>query len=366
MSCLSIIPVMASSVSKKVAVGLSGGVDSSVAALLLKQQGYEVTGVYLQCWETKMDGCASDEDRAYAVQVAAQLGIGFERLDFKEQYKTSVIDYFYSEYQRGRTPNPDVMCNKEIKFGLFYAWAMQQGYDFVATGHYARTKCIDTKTGSFQLLRGKDASKDQSYFLYLLTKEQLPKVLFPIGDMKKTAVRKIAKEANLITYNRPESMGICFIGEVDMREFLTQRISPAKGKVLSPDGTVIGEHDGVWFYTIGQRHGFSVNKYSGVPLYVVGKRVESNELIVGTEREACKKEFVVKELHWFEEPAKSDHIKRTCSVRIRHLGELYKATIEGTRSELTVKLLKPVFGVAPGQSAVFYIKDQVLGGGVIQ
>lgn len=347
-------------IKKKVAVGLSGGVDSSVAALLLKKQGYDVTGVYIKCWGIKEDGCSADEDKAYALQTAIKLGIKFETLDFQKEYKKKVIDYFYDEYSKGRTPNPDIICNKEIKFGLFFDWAMGKGFDFVATGHYARVSV------EYELLKGVDSSKDQSYFLYLLDKKHLQKTLFPVGGLKKTQVRKLAKENILPAAERPDSMGICFIGEVNIREFLEKRIEHKKGNVLDTSGNVIGSHDGVWFFTIGQRHGFKLTKYSGAPMYVVDKNSEKNELIVGKEKETYRKEFFVEEIHWVgkETFGKAESFK--CEVRIRHLGKLFEANVTGNSKKLTVNLKKPAFGVAPGQSCVFYNGDNVLGGGVIQ
>jgi tRNA-specific 2-thiouridylase len=264
---------------KKVAVGLSGGVDSSVAALLLKQQGYNVTGVYLKCYEKDGEGCSSDEDRVSAVEVCSQLKIRFAYQNFTKQYKDKVIEYFFAEYKKGRTPNPDIICNKDIKFGLFLDWAMKEGFDFIATGHYAGVD--QDKQGIYRLLKGKDSSKDQSYFLYRLDQAQLSRSVFPLSEITKKQVRDQAKEAGLKTYNRPDSQGICFIGQIDVRKFLQQRIKPHKGKVVSMNGEEIGTHDGVWFYTIGQRHGFEVTKYYGLPLYVVGKNVAQNKLIVG-------------------------------------------------------------------------------------
>lgn len=349
---------------KKAAVGLSGGVDSSVAALLLKDQGYEVTGVYIKCWEVKEDGCAADEDRAYAVQTAIKLGIKFETLDFKKEYQKKVIDYFYDEYSKGRTPNPDVVCNKEIKFGLFYDWAMENGFDYVATGHYAR---VTESEGNYQLLKGVDPSKDQSYFLYLLEQDHLKKILFPVGDLKKSEVRKLAKKEKLPSAERPDSMGICFIGEVNIREFLEKKIEHKEGQVLDIKGNVIGKHDGIWFFTIGQRHGFKLEKYSASPMYVVGKNPEKNELIVGQEKDTYKKYFEVDDVHWLDNEnaiSKADSFK--CEVRIRHLGKMFKADVKKSSGTSQVTLEKPVFGVAPGQSCVFYDGDVVLGGGIIQ
>src|SRR3972149_909916 len=217
----------------RVAVGLSGGVDSAVSAHLLKEQGYDVTGVYMQCWDSKADGCRADEDRAEALKVAEHLGIPFKHLDFIKEYKAKVIDYFYCEYEAGRTPNPDVLCNKEIKFGMFLDWALENGFEKVATGHYAR---VENSAGGYSLLKGVDETKDQSYFLYLLGQEQLSKTIFPVGEMTKAEVRKLAKSSKLPNSDRPDSVGICFIGEVDIRDFLKKKIKTSPGNVLKQSG----------------------------------------------------------------------------------------------------------------------------------
>ena len=342
------------------ALGMSGGVDSSVAAYLLLKQGYDVTGVFMQCWDAKADGCKADEDRTFAVKTAAKLGIPFDTLDFRKEYNEKVMKYFYDEYRAGRTPNPDVMCNKEIKFGLFFDWAMKNDFDFVSTGHYARIrKKLD---GSFDLLKGKDITKDQSYFLYLLGQKQLSKTLFPVGDMAKKELRKLADKLDLPSAKRPDSMGICFIGEVDVKDFLKKRIKEKIGEVVDINGEIIGTHEGVWFYTIGQRHGFKVNKYFGYPLYVVSKDVENNRLVVGKETDAVTKEFTVLNPHWTFNKLKS----MACAVRIRHLGGLHEARLTVGGGNVKVVLNEPIFAVASGQSAVFYKRNVVLGGGTIR
>ncbi len=345
---------------KRIAVGMSGGVDSSVAAYLLKEQGYEIVGVYMQCWDSRADGCRADEDRADAVAVASKLGIKFEYLDFIKEYKEIVIDYFYKEYEAGRTPNPDVMCNKEIKFGLFLEWALENGFDGVATGHYAR---VEKDDNGYKLMKGLDESKDQSYFLYLLNQDQLSRTMFPVGDMKKSDLRKLAEETGLSTFDKPDSVGICFIGEVNIKEFLKARLPVKVGNVVNSAGEVLGTHEGVQFYTIGQRHGFEIEKYVGLPMYVVGKNVEKNELVVGFAKEVNVSKFKVTDLHWIgEKPAD----KFECDVRIRHLGELHKADVVVEDGVASLSLVEPIFGVAPGQSAVFYDGDVVLGGGIIE
>lgn len=340
----------------KVAVGLSGGVDSAVSAYLLKEQGYDVVGVYMQCWDSKADGCTADEDRLDAAKIAAHLGIKFKSLNFVKEYKKNVIEHFYSEYEEGRTPNPDVLCNKEIKFGMFLDWAKKKKFDYVATGHYAR---VVEEEGQFKLFRGVDDSKDQSYFLYLLNQEQLSNTLFPLGDLKKKEIRKIADRVGFHNADKPDSVGICFIGEVDIKEFLKARIDEKVGEVVNKEGEVVGDHDGVWFYTIGQRHGFRTNKYHALPLYVTGKDVENNRLIVGYAKDGERDSFEVSNIHWIgEDPGENFE----CAVRIRHLGKLYEAIYNSG----VVNLKYPVFGVAPGQSAVFYAGEETLGGGVIR
>jgi tRNA-uridine 2-sulfurtransferase len=348
----------------KVVVGLSGGVDSSVSAYLLKEQGYDVTGVYMQCWDNKADGCTADEDKSYAVQTSAKLGIPFIHLDFISDYKNKVIEYFYNEYKAGRTPNPDVMCNKEIKFGLFYDWAMRKGYDFVATGHYARNINKDTK---HYLLKGVDPKKDQTYFLYLLDQEKLAHILFPVGDLIKTEVRKLAEKEELPSYKRTESMGICFIGEVDIKKFLQSRLPIVQGKVLYIDGSEIGTHEGAWFYTIGQRHGFNITKYFGKPLYIVEKDTVTNTITVGEETTVYKKYFTVSSVHWItDDPFLTAKKTIVTGVRIRHLGQIYIVNVtKNDNQTLSIVSEVPIFGVAPGQCAVFYADEITLGGGVI-
>jgi tRNA-specific 2-thiouridylase len=259
------------------------------------------------------------------------------------------------------------MCNKEIKFGIFYDWAMEQGFDYVATGHYARiTKdAEDPGITKYLLKKGLDQSKDQSYFLYLLDQEHLAKTLLPIGDLQKTEVRQIAAKIKLPTAQRPDSMGVCFIGEVDIKDFLKQRLPEKEGNVVNKSREVIGTHEGSWFYTIGQRHGFKVTKYSGKPMYVIGKNSETNELLVGFEEDVYSNTFTVIDQHWItRDPFKSNSERLNCTVRIRHLGKVYDCVVD--RGEiLTVKTKDLVFAVAPGQSAVFYDGDTVLGGGII-
>lgn len=343
----------------KVAVGLSGGVDSSVVLLILKEQGYDVTGVHMQCWDYNEEGCTGERDKADAIEVCSFLNVPFKFLDFQKEYNDKVISNFYSEYEAGRTPNPDVLCNKEIKFGLFLDWALSNGFDMVATGHYAKVINEDVPKLSIP----KDVSKDQTYFLYRLTSEKLSKILFPLGDLLKSEVKEIAFQNNLKNFNKPESMGICFIGKINVRDFLRRRIKEKVGQVFNLKGEVIGKHKGVPFYTIGQRHGFEIFKYTGEPVYVLSKNAETNSLIVGSEEEAKLNYFEVSEISFINEELVGNY---GLKVRIRHLGDLLDAEVTFLEKKSQVSLEEKVFGVAPGQSCVFYTNDGILlGGGII-
>ena len=357
----------------KVALGMSGGVDSSLCAHLLVEQGYDVTGVYLECWETP--GCGIDEDRKDALQIALKLRIPFKVLDFKKEYKENVVKYFFKEYEKGLTPNPDVMCNKEIKFGLFYDWAMDEGFDFVATGHYA-------KIAKKQLCIPKDTHKDQTYFLYLMNQDQISHTLFPLQDLNKTEVRAEAEKRGLHVSNKKDSVGICFIGDINVHEFLKERLGENPGNVVDSAGNIIGTHKGLWFYTIGQRSGFQINKKVVIkqddgtiinkenipPFYVIKKLAEKNQLIVGFGGETLSNEFKIRDEHWIAKENrelaenKNPDKKNNLLVRIRHTGELLKCELNKTDSKAAedensyqVKLQKPIQGIAEGQSAVFYL-----------
>jgi tRNA-specific 2-thiouridylase len=369
------------SLSKKVALGMSGGVDSSLSAYLLKEAGYEVTGVYLECW--RAPGCRTEEDRKDALAVALELNIPFQVLDFKDAYKNRVVEYFFDEYQAGRTPNPDVMCNKEIKFGLFYGWAMAHGFEYVATGHYAQVLPIG-EAGKLALSCSVDAHKDQTYFLYRMRTEQLAHILFPVGHLTKPEVRAAATQRHIAVASKKDSVGICFIGDINVHEFLRERLGENPGPVVDTQGNVIGEHEGLWFYTVGQRHGFTIfpktvqrlatgeeiDKHNVPPFYVIAKRAKTNELMVGFGAQTYTQDFTVVDLHWIDKLTAA-HTATELLVRIRHTGELLPATlIPGKDSKpATVHLHQAVQGVAEGQSAVFYQghADQTicLGGGVI-
>jgi tRNA-uridine 2-sulfurtransferase len=360
----------------KVALGMSGGVDSSLAAHLLVEQGYDVTGVYLECW--RAPGCRTDQDRKDALEVALKLGIPYQVLDFKQQYRDSVVQYFFDEYQAGRTPNPDVLCNKEIKFGLFYNWAMDQGFDYVATGHYAALSHKGSKT---KLIIPADQHKDQTYFLYLLTQQQLKHTLFPLQGLTKPQVREEATKRKIHVSDKKDSVGICFIGDINVKELLTEQLGTNPGEVIDVDGNVIGQHQGLWFYTVGQRHGFEITTTSTIqledgtsiertnlpPFYVIKKLPQTNQLVVGFGQQTYQSTFNVEAPHWIDQTQPTD--LSNLLVRIRHTGELQPGSLTFANDEWQVSLVNQTKGIAAGQSAVFYqeTNGQVvcLGGAVI-
>jgi tRNA-specific 2-thiouridylase len=355
----------------KVHVGMSGGVDSSLTAALLVEQGYDVTGVYMKNWTRDLPGmkCPWAEDLADAKRVAVQLGIPFKVFDFQKEYKSLVVDYMIAEYQAGRTPNPDIMCNQEVKFKLFLDAALADGAEMIATGHYARTK--DGK-----LLRAKDANKDQTYFLYRVTEDALSKTLFPLGDFaSKEDVRKEAEKRCLATARKKDSQGICFVGSVGIRDFLSQFVAAKPGKIIEKDtGQIVGQHDGAIFYTFGQRHGLSVG--GGLPYYVVGKNMAKNEVYVSTnlnDRDFWRDAITLADVHWINPLAASSElakkrVQKRVQIRVRHRAPLKSAAITGNpaaSSELAVELAEPERAVAPGQSVVIYDGDIILGGGIV-
>lgn len=340
---------------KTVYVGMSGGVDSSVTAALLKEQGYNVVGVYMKNWSKDLPGmpCPWKEDYQDAKRVAVQLDIPFKMYDFENEYHHKVVDYMLDEYKSGRTPNPDVMCNQEIKFKLFLNTCLEDGADLIATGHYARTK-------NSQLLMASNKDKDQTYFLYRVNSEALSKTLFPIGEFKtKKEVRAIAQKLKLVTAEKKDSQGICFVGKVGIKDFLQQYVTAKKGVILDQHGVAIGEHDGAIFYTIGQRHGLNIG--GGLPYYVVGKDMSKNQVFVTTDLQDSKlwnEQISLTNLHWINE---SPDNTKTYLARLRYRAPLVKCKILGK----SLKLTEPVRAVTPGQSAVLYDGERVVGGGIV-
>ena len=365
---------------QKVFVGLSGGVDSSVSVALLKEQGFDVTGVFIKVWAPDFIDCTWKEDRLDAMRVCAKLGIPFKTLDLEKEYKRDVVDYMIREYKAGRTPNPDVMCNQQIKFGAFFHWAMKQGADYVATGHYSQImkhkawsmehkKSFKLPTTHYSLRTAEDTAKDQSYFLWTLTQKQLSKTLFPIGHLPKSEVRKLAEKFDLITATKKDSQGLCFIGKVDMKDFLKRFIKAKKGQVLDAEGQVVGSHDGAVFYTLGERHGFEVAKKTpnSERLYVVAKDLKKNAITVSDNPKSAvlgpKHEYRLSNVNWISGLPEAT-VK--CEVQIRYHGELIEAAISRIgNTKARVDFSVPQL-VASGQSVVFYKNSECLGGGVVE
>ena len=343
---------------KRVYVGMSGGVDSSLTAALLKEQGYDVTGVYMKNWTQDLPGmkCPWADDLADAKRVAVQLGIDFKVFDFENEYKHKVVNYMIEEYARGRTPNPDIMCNQEVKFRLFLDAALEDGADLIATGHYARVENGELKVAV-------DANKDQTYFLYRVTHQALLKTLFPLGEFTKPEVRKMAEERGLFTAGKKDSQGICFVGKVGIRDFLSQYVTPKPGEIIDKaSGKVLGHHDGAIFYTLGQRHGLDIG--GGLPYYVVGKSMEKNEVYVTTDLNdemLWKKDVSLESVHWIGQVPK-DGIYQ---VRIRHRASLENAEVFSSGRTVRLLLKNEQRAIAAGQSVVLYNGSSVLGGGII-
>ncbi|ETT81050.1 tRNA 2-thiouridine(34) synthase MnmA [Viridibacillus sp. FSL R5-0477] len=350
----------------RVVVGMSGGVDSSVAAYLLKQQGYEVIGIFMKNWDdTDENGvCTATEDYDDVIKVCNQIGIPYYAVNFEKQYWDKVFTYFLEEYKAGRTPNPDVMCNKEIKFKAFLEHAMSLGADYLATGHYAR---IDRSgDGEVLMFRGVDENKDQTYFLNQLTQEQLKHVMFPIGDIEKKEVRKIAEEAGLATAKKKDSTGICFIGERNFKEFLSKFLPAQPGKMETMDGVVMGQHDGLMYYTLGQRHGLGIGG-DGEPWFVLGKDLERNVLLVGqgfhhdalysTSLTAVKMSYT---------STKKLPRKFFCTAKFRYRQTDTPVEVEILEDGSTqITFEEPVRAITPGQAVVLYDGEVCLGGGTI-
>ena len=393
---------------KKVIIGLSGGVDSSVSALLLKQQGYEVIGLFMKNWHdetvTISDDCPWLDDSNDAMLIAEKLDIPFQTVDLSEQYHSRIIDYMFNEYENGRTPNPDVLCNREIKFDIFLKIALNLGADYIATGHYCQVNKINKDNKEiYRLIAGADEKKDQSYFLCQLSQKQLSKAIFPIGHLTKSDVRDIAKKNDLITADKKDSQGLCFVGKVKLPDFLKQRLTPKKGKVIkidsksikqeidlkqvkskekklellsapflfsSNDGEEIGEHHGAYYYTVGQRKGLNIGGFSE-PLFVLETDVSKNIIYVGMGElhpALYKKALFVKsnEIHWIREDLKiNENETMNVEFRIRYRQPLQSGTIYRFKKGLYILFDKPISSVTSGQFVSWYIDDELIGSGTI-
>jgi tRNA-specific 2-thiouridylase len=373
------IVIMSSQNKKRVFVGLSGGVDSAVSAGLLIKAGYDVTGVFIKVWQPDWIECNWKEERRDAMRVSAHLGIPFITLDLVNEYKQDVIDYMIREYENGRTPNPDVMCNRYVKFGGFLKWAKEQGADFVATGHYARVEKV-LKNGveaGFDLLAGIDKNKDQSYFLWTLNQKDLPNILFPVGHLTKPEVRKLAKEFDLPNSTKKDSQGLCFIGKVDVKDFLSHYIKTEKGEVLNESGEVIGTHPGALFFTKGERRGFVLTNKTpnDLPYFVINKDIKKNTITVSNKEvdgklPGSEKQVKISNVNWVSGEAPSidlPNVNFPIFARSRYRQELSKVRIASVNaSETVLEFETPQDSLTPGQSLVIYDGEKCLGGGVIE
>jgi tRNA-specific 2-thiouridylase len=351
----------------RVFVGLSGGVDSSVSAALLQKDGYDVTGVFIKTWHPDFLPCTWKEDRLDAMRAAAHLNIPFVTLDLEKEYKEHVADYMIEEYRRGRTPNPDVMCNKNVKFGGFLKYALGQGADLVATGHYAR---IEKSGDGYSMLAGVDKNKDQSYFLWTLTQEQLAHILFPVGHLEKSEVRKLALKFGLPNAEKKDSQGVCFLGKLDMAEFLEHFEKKKRGDVVNEEGEIIGYHDGAIFHTLGARHGFTIIKKGAndKPYFVIAKDIIANTLTVSHKEKGSLKgkggqTLILENVNWISGDVPD--AGKIYSARTRYRAELFACKILSDSGKTTVEFLDPQEPSAPGQSLVVYNKERCLGGGAI-
>lgn len=353
---------------QRVVVGMSGGVDSSVTAWLLKEQGYEVIGLFMKNWDDtdEFGHCTATEDFEDVRRVCTQIGIPYYSVNFEKEYYEKVFTYFLEEYRRGRTPNPDVMCNREIKFGEFLIKAKQLGADYIATGHYAQLE--KTSEQEVRLLRGADPKKDQTYFLYAVTKEQLAQTMFPIGHLQKKEVRQIAQQLGLVTAQKKDSTGICFIGEKNFRQFLSEYLPAQPGEIRDLDGQYLGNHHGLMYYTLGQRQGLGIGgRGTGEPWFVVKKDLKQNILYVaqGHDHPALYSQgLLATKINWLGE--KYPHKPFRCTAKMRYRQQDQEVhVISQSDGTLKVKFTKPQRAVTPGQSIVFYQGEVCLGGGII-
>lgn len=353
----------------KVFVGMSGGVDSSVSAALLKQVGYDVTGVFIKVWQADWLPCSWREERLDAMRVAAMLGIPFVTLDLSDEYKKDVVDYMIAEYAAGRTPNPDVMCNRSVKFGAFWNFAKKEGADYIATGHYARAEC--TFEAGHKLYMGADSNKDQSYFLWKLNQNDLLHILFPVGHLEKPEVRKLAARFELPTAEKKDSQGLCFMGKVDVKDFLAHYLKLEKGDVTNGEGKIIGTHPGALLFTIGERHGFTITSKTSndMPYYVVAKDVSANTITVLDKAEQGNQALYrtkVIEIRYVNWTYKTPKIGAKLKARSRYRQSLQDITIESMdASRAKISFKDPQTTLTPGQSLVIYDGVECLGGGVI-
>ena len=346
---------------------MSGGVDSSVSAYLLKKQGFNVIGLFMKNWQSEPgEVCSSEIDFKDASEVCDILDIPLHKANFSDDYWDRVFKQFLSEHKKGRTPNPDILCNREIKFKSFYDYALKIGADFIATGHYAK---VENNNGEAKLYRSKDINKDQTYFLHEVSSKEFSKTIFPLSGLYKTEVRDIAKELNLNIHSKKDSVGICFVGEKNLRDFLNRFIKFKKGNILNTDNDVIGEHNGSVLYTIGQRQGLGIGGIKDtdeLPWYVYGKNIAKNEIYVcqGVDNQLLYTESILLDrIHWINEFKNCKDLE--CLVQIRHRHKPVKCKVE-FNERINVKFEKEIRGVAPGQSAVFYKDNLCLGGGVIE
>lgn len=358
---------------KKVLVAMSGGVDSSVAALLLQRQGYFTAGAYMKNFSAEtwsgvlQQDCPWEQDQQDAQAVCAKLGIEFQSFNFEKEYREKVIEYFFAEYAAGRTPNPDIMCNKEIKFKLFLQKALDLGFDYIATGHYARIRKIKSSglpSAVCRLLKGLDPKKDQTYFLYTLNQSQLAHSLFPIGEYTKPRVRQLARELGLPNAEKKDSQGICFIGHINLREFLKQRIPERVGEIVTTTGQIMGRHKGAAYYTIGQRQGLGIG--GGIPYYVAEKNMLKNEIVVTRGRQDSaiyKTEVRIANPHWIGKELK---LPLSCTAKIRYQQPDQKCELLKRGDKWIVKFREAQFAPASGQAVVFYDRTEILGGATIK